>query len=217
MQYDEENRECRPLGVNEAESIWLDQMSKYRSAANNDIYTNGGLLDNVSKYGFNTPHVYNNFPFAKDVLEREFTYEELSFISRCRLTNITIPEIDRLISLIKKYKEKLIAAQASQAQQQMMTQPGFLYNSYPVPTPRYTVNNDWASNAWFKNGPSSLNETDNRPKRGRKAKKTEEVETEEATATETKTETTNERNDQIDALLTESSKSLFAKINNDSI
>lgn len=106
MCYDEENR---PIGVNEAEAAWLEQMSKYRTAMNNDIYTNGGLLDNTTKFGYTQPQMYGSNQIAKQILETEFTYEELSFISRCRLTSMTIPEIHRLISLIKRFEQSLEA------------------------------------------------------------------------------------------------------------
>ena len=100
----EENRE-RPLGVNEAEAAWLDQMSKYRTAMNNDIYTNGGLLDNTTKFGYAQPQMYGSNQIARQILETEFTYEELSFISGCRLPSMTLPDIDRLMSLIKRFKQ----------------------------------------------------------------------------------------------------------------
>ena len=113
MCYDEENR---PLGVNEAEAAWLEQMSKYRAAMNNDIYTNGGLLDNTTKFGFNQPQIYGSDQLAKQILETEFTYEELSFISRCRLKSMTLPDIDRLVSLIERFKHSFEAKGRTMAQ-----------------------------------------------------------------------------------------------------
>jgi hypothetical protein len=104
MCYDEGNR---PIGVNEAEAAWLEQMSKYRTAMNNDIYTNGGLLDNTTKFGYIQPQMYGSNQIAKQILETEFTYEELSFMSRCRLASMTIPEIHRLIGLIKRFEHFL--------------------------------------------------------------------------------------------------------------
>ena len=211
MCYDEENRE-RPLGVNEAEAAWLEQMTKYRTAANNDIYTNGGLLDNTTKFGYNQPQMYGSNQIAKQVIETEFTYEELAFISRCRLTSMTIPEIDRLMGLIKKFKEKLIATQTHQS-----FQPNYQYNPYQS-TPYFNPSYFSAGNAWLNNGIKPITDvTDERvaPRRGRRPKKKEDVE--ETTATSVETETTSdEHNDQVDTL-TESEKSMFAKINNDSI
>lgn len=104
MCYDEENR---PIGVNEAEAAWLEQMSKYRTAMNNDIYTNGGLLDNTTKFGYNQPQIYGSNQLARQILETEFTYEELSFISGCRLQNMTIPDMHRLRSLIERFEHCL--------------------------------------------------------------------------------------------------------------
>lgn len=229
MQYDEENRECRPLGVNEAEAAWLDQMSKYRTAMQNDIYSNGGLLDSTTKFGYMTPQVYGGISLGKDVLEREFTYEELAFISRCRLPGMTVPDIDRLISLIKKYKEKLIAANV----QQQTLQPGYSYRQVPAPTPYYTYNG--TPYAWLEGTPGPISEPEEK-KRGRKPKKKED-ESEDMPSflggiwgdpkpvrkgrkkddTESKTETTEERNDQVDAL-TESEKAILdMKGNNETI
>ena len=105
MCYEEENR--RPIGVNEAENAWLEQMTKFRTAANNDPYTNGGLLDSVNHLGYVIAQPFGAGP-AKMILEKEFTYEELQFISRCRLQNISLPDLERLISLLNRFKEKLM-------------------------------------------------------------------------------------------------------------
>ena len=105
MCYEEENR--RPIGVNEAENAWLEQMTKFRTAVNNDPYTNGGLLDSVNHLGYVIAQPFGAGP-AKLILEKEFTYEELQFISRCRLQNISAPDLDRLIALLNKFKKKLM-------------------------------------------------------------------------------------------------------------
>lgn len=105
MCYEEENR--RPIGVNEAENAWLEQMTKFRTAVNNDPYTNGGLLDSVNHLGYVIAQPFGAGP-AKLILEKEFTYEELQFISRCRLQNISLPDLERLISLLNRFKEKLM-------------------------------------------------------------------------------------------------------------
>ena len=202
MCYDEENRE-RPLGVNEAEAAWLEQMTKYRTAMNNDIYTNGGLLDNTTKFGFIQHQVYGSTQLPKQILENEFTYEELSFISRCRLANMTIPDIDRLVKLIQRFRTKLISSNYMQAQQNQT--PYF----YPMSVPQYSYNG-WGGNAWLTGSSTSITETVEKPRRGRKPKKTDDVETEETVA-EAKTETETEIEKKTDM------DSLFAKINNDSI
>lgn len=206
MCYDEENRE-RPIGVNEAKSAWLSQMTKYRDAMTNDVYSNGGLLDNTNKFGYTPVAPFNTGTIGRQILETEFTYEELSFISRCRLISMTPPDVDRLMSLIKKFKEKLIA---SQAHQDILQPPTYQTAPY-FNTPYYGA----AGNPWLNGGPSPVVETsDDKPRRGRKPKKKED--TEETTAVETEA-TSDEHNDQVDSL-TESEKFMCAKqINNDSI
>lgn len=101
---EEYNNDRRPLGLTEAETVWYNHSRAVQEAMNNDIYTNGGLLDNTTYAGYIVPQPFGST--GKTILEREFTYEELSFISRCRLHSITIGDLDRLISLLEKFRDK---------------------------------------------------------------------------------------------------------------
>lgn len=101
---EEYNNDRRPLGLAEAETVWYNHSRAVQEAMNNDIYTNGGLLDNTTYAGYIVPQTFGSI--GKTILEREFTYEELSFISRCRLHSITIGDLDRLISLLEKFRDK---------------------------------------------------------------------------------------------------------------
>ena len=98
----------RPAGVDEAERTWLDYMADVRAAIGSDIYTNGGLLDRKNHLGYNvacTIGPSNNI--MQNLLEREFSYEELSFMSKVRLMSTNKAELERLIKLLEKLKDKM--------------------------------------------------------------------------------------------------------------
>ena len=93
----------QPLGEAEVEHVWQQYNSVARAAMESDIYTHGGLLDTVQSPAF--PGFYAS-P-TRGPIESSFTYEELQFISRCRLFSMTVPDIERLISLLNKFKDVL--------------------------------------------------------------------------------------------------------------
>lgn len=104
-----ENYETRkPLGSEEVENVWYTHKRVVQEAMNNDPYTNGGLLDSTNHLGYIVAQPFG-VGLAKMILEQEFTYEELQFISRCRLQNISTPDLDRLIGLLNKFKEKIMS------------------------------------------------------------------------------------------------------------
>lgn len=92
----------QPLGEAEVSNVWMQYNSIVRSAMENDVYTHGGLLDNVHPQ---VPGFYAS-P-TRTLIEGSFTYEEMQFISRCRLFSMTVPDIERLIGLLNKYKDVL--------------------------------------------------------------------------------------------------------------
>ena len=126
---EEYNNDRRPLGLAEAETVWYNHRRAVQEAMNNDIYTNGGLLDNMTYAGYIVPQPFGST--GKTILEREFTYEELSFISRCRLHSITIGDLDRLISLLEKFRDKCKTVALDPFGQPMPQQPPVWNNPYP--------------------------------------------------------------------------------------
>lgn len=105
----EDYEKRKPLGSEEVENVWYTHKRVVQEAMNNDPYTNGGLLDSTNNLGYIVAQPFGVNP-AKMILEKEFTYEELQFISRCRLQNISAPDLDRLIALLNKFKKKIIAS-----------------------------------------------------------------------------------------------------------
>lgn len=118
---EEYNNDRRPLGLTEAETVWYNHRHAVQEAMNNDIYTYGGLLDNMSYAGYIVPQPFGST--GKTILEREFTYEELSFISRCRLHSITMGDLGRLISLLEKFRDKCKTTALDPFGQPMPQQP----------------------------------------------------------------------------------------------
>lgn len=103
----EDYEKRKPLGSEEVENVWYTHKRVAQEAMNNDPYTNGGLLDSTNHLGYVIAQPFG-VGLAKVILEKEFTYEELQFISRCRLQNISAPDLDRLIALLNKFKKKLM-------------------------------------------------------------------------------------------------------------
>ena len=101
-EYDYNNR---PLGLQDAENAWNEHQRKATTAMSSDIYTNGGLLDRTNSMGYETPVFYP--PTIQQILERDFSYEELKFIAGARLPNMSMADIDRLISLLEKLKKSI--------------------------------------------------------------------------------------------------------------
>ena len=95
----------RPLGLQDAEMAWNERQRKAQTAMTSDIYTNGGLLDRTSATGYEEPVFYPST--IRQILERDFSYEELKFISGARLANMSMTDIDRLISLLEKLKKSI--------------------------------------------------------------------------------------------------------------
>ena len=95
----------RPLGLQDAENAWNEHQRKAATAMTSDIYTNGGLLDRTNAMGYDQPTFYPS-PIQQ-ILERDFSYEELKFISSARLNNMSMTDIDRLISLLEKLKKSI--------------------------------------------------------------------------------------------------------------
>jgi hypothetical protein len=95
----------RPLGLQDAEMAWNERQRKAQTAMTSDIYTNGGLLDRTSATGYEEPVFYPST--IRQILERDFSYEELKFISGARLANMSMADIDRLISLLEKLKKSI--------------------------------------------------------------------------------------------------------------
>lgn len=95
----------RPLGLQDAEMAWNERQRKAQTAMTSDIYTNGGLLDRTSATGYEEPVFYPST--IRQILERDFSYEELKFISGARLANMSMADIDRLISLLEKLKKSV--------------------------------------------------------------------------------------------------------------
>ena len=95
----------RPLGLQDAENAWNEHQRKAATAMTSDIYTNGGLLDRTNAMGYEQPVFYPST--IQQILERDFSYEELKFISGARLANMSMADIDRLISLLEKLKKSV--------------------------------------------------------------------------------------------------------------
>ena len=95
----------RPLGLQDAENAWNEHQRKAATAMTSDIYTNGGLLDRTNAMGYEQPVFYPST--IQQILERDFSYEELKFISGARLANMSMTDIDRLISLLEKLKKSI--------------------------------------------------------------------------------------------------------------
>ena len=102
-EYDYNNN--RPLGLQDAENAWNEHQRKAATAMTSDIYTNGGLLDRTNAMGYEQPVFYPST--IQQILERDFSYEELKFISGARLANMSMADIDRLISLLEKLKKSV--------------------------------------------------------------------------------------------------------------
>lgn len=100
---EEYNNDRRPLGLQEAENVWHEHQRKAATAMTSDIYTNGGLLDRNNSMGYEQPVFYPST--IQQILERDFSYEELKFIAGARLMTMSMADIDRLISLLEKLKE----------------------------------------------------------------------------------------------------------------
>lgn len=95
----------KPLGSQEAENAWYEHKRKSESAMSSDIYTNGGLLDRYNAMGYEQPMFYPST--IQQLLEKDFSYEELKFIAGARLMHMSMADIDRLISLLEKLKKSI--------------------------------------------------------------------------------------------------------------
>jgi hypothetical protein len=128
----EDYEKRKPLGSEEVENVWYTHKRVAQEAMNNDPYTNGGLLDSTNHLGYVIAQPFG-VGLAKMILEKEFTYEELQFISRCRLQNISAPDLDRLIALLNKFKKKLMTTNWDAAMGN--TAPGYnpSYNGWNNP------------------------------------------------------------------------------------
>ena len=95
----------RPLGLQDAENAWNEHQRKAATAMTSDIYTNGGLLDRTNAMGYEQPAFYPST--TQQILERDFSYEELKFIAGARMSNMSMADIDRLISILEKLKKSI--------------------------------------------------------------------------------------------------------------
>lgn len=95
----------RPLGLQDAENAWHEHQRKASTAMTSDIYTNGGLLDRNNSMGYEQPVFYPST--IQQILERDFSYEELKFVAGARLMTMSMTDIDRLISLLEKLKKSI--------------------------------------------------------------------------------------------------------------
>ena len=93
------------LWKNDVERAWDSHQRTLTTASASDIFTYGGLLDRVSSAGYETPIFAPGT--VQMILEQKFSYDELKFISNARLAQMTIPDIDRLISLLEKLKNEI--------------------------------------------------------------------------------------------------------------
>lgn len=101
----EEYNDRRPLGSQDVENAWQAHLRKASTAMSSDIYTNGGLLDRTNGMGYETPAFYPST--MQQILERDFSYEELKFIAGARLMHMSMSDIDRLIFLLEKLKKAI--------------------------------------------------------------------------------------------------------------
>lgn len=93
------------IGTDAVESSWLSYQNKLTSAAASDVFTYGGLLDRVNSTGYETQLFVSGT--VQMILEQKFSYDDLKFISNARLAQMTISDIDRLISLLEKLKKEI--------------------------------------------------------------------------------------------------------------
>lgn len=95
----------KKMWKNDVENAWGSHQRTLSTAAASDVFTYGGLLDRVSSAGYETPIFAPGT--VQMILEQKFSYDELKFISNARLAQMTIPDIDRLISLLEKLKNEI--------------------------------------------------------------------------------------------------------------
>lgn len=95
----------RKMWKNDVENAWNSHQRTLTTAAASDVFTYGGLLDRVSAAGYETPIFAPGT--VQMLLEQKFSYDDLKFISNARLAQMTIPDIDRLISLLEKLKDEI--------------------------------------------------------------------------------------------------------------
>lgn len=147
----------RPIGTAEVEQVWYEYQRKAREAATNDIYTNGGLLDSSNGMGFQVMPPYGAPVISRDILENYFSYSELKFISNARLLTMTAPDVDKLIMLLKRFKQTLEVKGLTMGQGTNGTPNYFIpqYNSNvqplygcPIPQEQRNLNAKWEKDLW---------------------------------------------------------------------
>ena len=147
----------RPIGASDVEQVWFEHQRKARESASNDIYTNGGLLDSSNSMGFQVLPPYGAPVISRDILENEFSYSELKFISNARLLAMTAPDVDKLILLLKRFKHFLEVKGLTVGQGTYGTPNYFIpqYNTnvqplYGCPNPQdqRILNAKWENDLW---------------------------------------------------------------------
>lgn len=147
----------RPIGTGDVEQVWFEHQRKSREAASNDIYTNGGLLDSSNGSGFQVLPPFGAPVISRDILENYFSYSELKFMSNARLLTMTVPEVDKLIMLLKRFKQSLEVKGLTMGQSTNGTPNYFIpqYNSNvqplygcPIPQDQRNLNAKWEKDLW---------------------------------------------------------------------
>lgn len=91
----------------EMNNLFSEFMNQDRSSKANDIYFNGGVLDD---HDFNGYTIFHNptYTAAKALLEKNFPLDDLRFISAFRVMSSNVQDIDRFIEFLNKWKDLII-------------------------------------------------------------------------------------------------------------
>ena len=147
----------RPIGTAEVEQVWYEYQRKARDSASNDIYTNGGLLDSSNSMGYQVIPPYGAPMISREILENEFSYGELKFISNARLLTMTVPDVEKLIMLLTRFKQSLEVKGLTSGQGTIGYPNNFVpaYNSNvqplygcPIPADQRNLNAKWEKDLW---------------------------------------------------------------------
>lgn len=147
----------RPIGTAEVEQVWYEYQRKARDSASNDIYTNGGLLDSSNSMGYQVMPPYGAPMISREILENEFSYSELKFISTARLLTMTVPDVEKLIMLLTRFKQSLEVKGLTSGQGTIGYPNNFVpaYNSNvqplygcPIPADQRNLNAKWEKDLW---------------------------------------------------------------------
>lgn len=147
----------RPIGTAEVEQVWYEYQRKARDSASNDIYTNGGLLDSSNSMGYQVMPPYGAPMISREILENEFSYSELKFISTARLLTMTVPDVEKLIMLLTRFKQSLEVKGLTSGQGTIGYPNNFVpaYNTNvqplygcPIPQDQRNLNAKWEKDLW---------------------------------------------------------------------